>query len=76
MTGSRIVRRDEEDIAYRLSREAWLEEIRAMAAELDERSRLIVARRSAAVLEQQLEEEIELFLETYPDTDIDAELEE
>jgi hypothetical protein len=77
VTGSRIVRRrDAGDLSYRESREDWLDEIRSMTDELDQRSRLITARRSANVLEEQLEEEIDLFLEAYPDTDIDAELEE
>lgn len=75
VTGSRILRRDEGDLSYRDSRASWLDEIRSMASELDARSRLVTARRAATVLEEQLEEEIELFLEAYPDTDIDAELE-
>jgi hypothetical protein len=75
VTGSRIMRRESGDTSYRASREEWLDEIRSMAEELDARSRLVTANRSAAVLQGQLEEEIELFLEEYPDTDIDAELE-
>lgn len=75
VTGSRIMRREEGDLVYRASRASWLAEIRVMADELEARSRLVTARRSAAVLEEQLEEEIDLFLEAYPDTDIDAELE-
>jgi hypothetical protein len=76
VTGSRIVRREAGDTSYRESREQWLAEIRVMLSELEARSRLVTARRSASVLEEQIEEEIELFLAEYPDTDIDAELEE
>ena len=75
VTGSRIMRRDQGDVAYRDSREDWLAEIRAMTDEFEARSRLATARAAALRLENQLNEEIELYLDVYPDADIEAELE-
>lgn len=73
VTGSRIMRQAGTP-AYRASRDEWLAEMRALVAGIERSTRLTVARRNTAILESQLEEEIELFLQVYPDTDIDAEL--
>jgi hypothetical protein len=75
VTGSRIIRRDEGDVSYRNSREDWLDEIRFMTDEFESRSRLVTARAATARIEEQLNEEIALYLEAYPDADIEAELE-
>ena len=75
VTGSRIMAPPRNDVSYRASREEWLDELRALRAELERVSRVTVAQRNRDVLENRLDEEIELFLEAYPDTDIEAELE-
>ncbi len=72
VSGSRI--RDDEDRSYRESREDWLDAISAMAKEVEASARLVTARAATARLEAELEEEIALFLDAYPDTDIEAEL--
>jgi hypothetical protein len=74
VTGSRIMRRDAGDVSYRESREDWLFEISEMTKEFAARSRLTTARAAAARLEQQLSEEMDLYLEAYPDADLEAEL--
>ena len=74
VTGSRILRRETGDLSYRNARATWLDEIGAMAQEFAARSRLVTARAAAARIEQQLDEEIALYLAAYPDADIEAEL--
>ncbi|MES2624964.1 MAG: hypothetical protein V4628_06785 [Pseudomonadota bacterium] len=70
VTGSRIMRADDEfERGYRQSREEWLQEILALGEE---------AISEVEQLEQintQLEEEVALFSEAYPDFDLEAELE-
>jgi hypothetical protein len=76
VTGSRITRqRDAADLSYRESRDEWLSQIRILSIELQRSSRLLTANQSTAVLTAQLEEEMELFAEQYPEIDLDVELE-
>ncbi len=67
VTGARI-QSDTEVVPYRQTREDWLMEILALREE---------ALGEAELLEElngQLVEEVELFLQTYPDFDLNAEL--
>jgi hypothetical protein len=68
VTGSRIRSDTEVDSSYRQTREEWLIKIIALREEALGQAELLEE------LNRQLVEEVELFLETYPDVDLDAEL--
>ncbi len=73
VTASRVLRGDDRDYSYRDSREDWLEQIRTQVEELEALGRLTG---NTVFQEQQLQEEMDLFMEEYPDADLDAELAE
>jgi hypothetical protein len=74
VTGSRIVRLNRDEPAYRASRDEWLAEMRAIVAALERSTSQGVSQRDTTELQRRLEDEIDHFLVAYPNTNINAEL--
>lgn len=68
VTGSRIAADSGSDLRYRQTRDEWLAEILAL------REQAIIEADQLEAINTRMEEELELFSATYPDFDLDAQL--